>query len=149
LTVHDEDASLFTALQAGAKGYLLKGASLDEITVAVREVASGAAAIPPALAARVLSEFQRMAGQTPAIRGLFSLLTRQEVEVLRLIGRSKTNREIADELSIELTTVKKHVSNIRQKLEVNSRTETALIARSSGLAGVEASAAVVQPSWRP
>ena len=134
LTVHDDNAHLFTALQLGAKGYLLKDATLNDISEGVRDVARGVAAIPPALAARVLTEFQRMANQAPARRNLYSLLTRQEVEILRLIGLDKSNREIADELCVALTTLKKHITNIRHKLEVNSRTEAVLIAQASGLA---------------
>jgi DNA-binding NarL/FixJ family response regulator len=134
LTVHEDDDHLFKALQMGATGYLLKDSSLDEVTLAVREVARGAAAIPPGLAMRVLAEFQRMANQAIASRHLFAALSHQELKVLRLIGLKRTNRQIAEELFVELTTVKKHVTNIRQKLEVNSRVETALLAQSSGLA---------------
>lgn len=133
LTVYGDNEHLFDALQAGARGYLLKDAGLDEVADAVRKVARGAAAIPPALAVRVLAEFQRLGGQAPALRRLYSLLTRQEAEVLRLIGWGRTNKEIAEELVVELTTVKKQVTHIRQKLEINSRTEAVLIAQRSGL----------------
>lgn len=133
LTFHPADDFVFSALQMGAKGCLLKDSTLDELTIAVREVASGVATLPPAVTARVLSELEKLSSQRPAIQSLFSLLTRKEVEVLRLIGLSYTNRQIAAQLHIELTTVKKHITSIRQKLDTGSRAEVALVAHSSGL----------------
>jgi two-component system NarL family response regulator len=138
LTHHEEDANVFTALQAGAKGYLLKATGLkatglDEIACGIRTVAAGGAVIPPVLAPRVLEEFQRMASQPPACRDLFSVLTRREVEVLRRMALNQKNQEIADALDRDVTTIKKHITNIRQKLEVNSRTEAILIAYQGGL----------------
>ncbi len=135
LTVQDDDDALFGALQAGAKGYLLKDAPLDAIAPAVRAVAQRAGAIPPALAARVLAEFGRLATQPEALRHLYSLLTRQEVEVIKLIGAAKTNSQISVLLGVELTTIKKQVTSILKKLEVNSRTQAALVAQQSGLIG--------------
>ncbi len=134
LTVQDDDDALFGALQAGAKGYLLKDAPLDAIAPAVRAVAQKTGAIPPALAARVLAEFSRLADHPQALRHLYSLLTRQEVEVLKLIGAAKTNVQISALLGVELTTIKKQVTSVLKKLEVNSRTQAALIAQQSGLA---------------
>lgn len=133
LTVQDDDDALFGALQAGAKGYLLKDAPLDAIAPAVRAVAQKTGAIPPTLAARVLAEFSRLADHPQALRRLYSLLTRQEVEVLTLIGAAKTNVQISALLSVELTTTKKQVTSILKKLEVNNRTQAALIAQQSGL----------------
>lgn len=133
LTFHPADDLVFSALQMGAKGCLLKDYTLDELTVAVREVAGGVATLPPAVAARVLSELEKLSRQRPVIQNLFSLLTRKEVEVLRLIGLAYTNRQIATHLHIELTTVKKHITSIRQKLGAGSRAQVALVAHSSGL----------------
>ena len=133
LTGSDDDDALFGSLQAGAKGYLLKGSSLEAIAPAVRAVAQKAGAIPPALAARVLAEFGRLAAQPQALSHLYSLLTRQEVEVLKLIGAAKTNTQISALLCVELTTIKKQVTSILKKLEVNNRTEAAIIAQRSGL----------------
>ena len=150
LTVQADDTCLFTALKAGAKGYLLKNASLEEVATGVREVALGRAAIPPALATRVLEEFQRLTSQGPSMQRLFSLLTRQEAEVLKQIGVGRSNKQIGSALSVELTTVKKHITNIRQKLEVNSRMEAALIARDSGLTdmlSIEEMASSNQNRW--
>ncbi len=133
LTVQEDDASLFEALQAGAKGYLLKDAPLAQIPPAIRGVAQGMAALPPALAARVLAEFSRLAALPPAMQHLYSLLTRQEVEVLRLIGSGNTNTRISAYQGVELTTIKKQVTSILKKLEVNTRTDAALIAQKSGI----------------
>lgn len=132
-TYHGDDAHLFEAIRAGAKGYLLKDAEFEEVIEAVRSVALGVAAIPSEIAARVLAEFQRLSAQGPALQQLYDALSRQEIEVLKLIGSGMSNREIAETLSLELTTVKKHITNIRQKLEINSRIEAAQLARASGL----------------
>ena len=133
LTNFDDSAHLFDALQAGAKGYLLKSAVPEEIAQAVRDVAQGHAALPPALAVRVLAEFCRLQEEPSDLRRLFSLLTRQETEVLTRIAQHKTNRRIGEELSVELGTVKKHVSSVLKKLEANNRAEAGEIARRSGL----------------
>ena len=133
LTVHGDDDALFGALQAGAKGYLLKDAPLDTIAPIVRTVAQKAGAIPPALAARVLAEFGRLAAEPEALRHLYSLLSPKEAEVLKLIGSAKTNVQISALFGVELSTTKKQVTSILKKLEVNSRTQAALIAQQSGL----------------
>ena len=133
LTVQDDDGSLFGAMQAGARGYLLKDAPLARLAPAVRDVAQGMGVLPPALVARVLAEFARLAALPPALQNLYGLLTRQEVEVLRLIGAGKTNVQISAILSVEVTTIKKQVGSLLKKLHVNGRTEAAAVARKSGL----------------
>ncbi|NCO95934.1 MAG: DNA-binding response regulator [Armatimonadetes bacterium CG2_30_66_41] len=133
LTVHADDEHLFEALKAGAKGYLLKDATPDEVVEAVRTVAHGGAVLYAPLATRVLAEFQRLTQQKDDLQRLFSQLTRRELECLGLLADGKTNRQIADELFLSLKTVKTHVGNILRKLEVNSRTEAAILAVQSGL----------------
>ncbi len=135
MTVFDDNVHLFEALQAGAKGYLLKNANPSEVAQAVRNVTSGQAAIPPSLAVRVLLEFQRLSGNISGLHHLFSLLTRQETEVLRRLSQDKTNRQICEELCLEMVTVKKHVGNILRKLQANDRTHAVLIARQNGVEG--------------
>jgi DNA-binding NarL/FixJ family response regulator len=133
LTVHADDEHLFEALKAGAKGYLLKDATPDEVVEAVRTVAHGGAVVYAPLATRLLAEFQRLSQQKDDLQRLFSQLTRREMECLQLLAEGKTNRQIADGLFVSLKTVKTHVGNILRKLEVNSRTEAAILAVQSGL----------------
>ena len=134
LTVQDDDVSLFEALKAGARGYLLKDANPQQIAAAVRAVQRGEAVIPPLLAGRVIDEFQRLAEQKEEMRRVFAELSHREVEVLRLIAKGRTNKAIAEELFLSEKTVKNHVSNILRKLEVNSRTEAAILAVQTGIA---------------
>lgn len=133
LTVHDRDELLFEALKAGAKGYLLKDATTEKVIEAVHAVARGETFIPPALVARVVDEFNRISQQRTDMQKLFSELSPREVEVLRLVADGHSNREIGGRLFISEKTVKCHVSNILSKLQVNSRTEAAIIAARSGL----------------
>ena len=133
LTVLEDDAHLFEALKCGATGYLLKNSTTTEIVQAIRAVAAGEAALPPAQAARVLSEFDRLARQRQSLLALFEKLSRTEITVLSLVGEGKTNMQIARSLYVEETTVKSHLTHILRKLEVNNRIEAARIARQSGL----------------
>ena len=133
LTVLEDDAHLFEALKCGATGYLLKNSTATEIAQAIRTVAAGEAALPPAQAARVLSEFDRLARQRQSMLSLFEKLSRTEISVLSLVGEGKTNVQIAHTLSVDLSTVKSHLTHILKKLEVNNRIEAARIARQSGL----------------
>jgi len=133
LTVLEDDAHLFEALKCGATGYLLKNSTTTEIAQAIRAVAAGEAALPPAQAARVLSEFDRLARQRQSLLALFEKLSRTEITVLSLVGEGKTNVQIARTLYVEETTVKSHLTHILKKLEVNNRIEAARIARQSGL----------------
>ena len=133
LTVLEDDAHLFEALKCGATGYLLKNSTATEIAQAIRTVAAGEAALPPAQAARVLSEFDRLARQRQSMLSLFEKLSRTEISVLSLVGEGKTNVQIAHTLSVDLSTVKSYLTHILKKLEVNNRIEAARIAMQSGL----------------
>lgn len=133
LTVCEDDASLFEALQWGAKGYLLKNATPEDVAEAVRKVASGESAIPPALAARVLQEFQRLTQQQDELQKLFRELTPREMDILRGLAAGESNKQIGQRLFLSEKTVRNYVSSILLKLEVNTRTEAALIATRSGL----------------
>jgi DNA-binding NarL/FixJ family response regulator len=129
LTMFDEDESVFQAMRAGARGYLLKGADQEDIVRAVRAVARGDAIFGPALAQRLISYFG--AGRAAAVP--FSGLTDREREVLELIARGRNNAEIARELFISNKTVRNHVSNVFAKLQVTDRAQAIVRAREAGL----------------
>ncbi|HEX2499596.1 MAG: response regulator [Actinomycetes bacterium] len=129
LTISDEEADLYDAIKAGASGYLLKEISTDEVSAAIRAVAGGQSLISPSMASKLLSEFASMIKtkdereQVPAPR-----LTDRELEVLRLVARGMNNREIAKELFISENTVKNHIRNILEKLQLHSRMEAVVYA---------------------
>ncbi len=133
LTVHEDDEHVFEALKAGASGYVLKDAPPAQTLEAIRAAARGEAFLPPALVSRVLAEFGRISRARAAAREVFAQLTRRELEILGLLGQGLRNREIAAGLYISEKTVKNHVSNILSKLQVNDRTEAALLADRHGL----------------
>jgi DNA-binding NarL/FixJ family response regulator len=132
LTMFEDDASVFAAMRAGARGYVLKGADQDEIERAVRAAAAGEAIFGPAIADRVLLHFAQ-GGEHP--RATFPSLTQREREVLSLIANGKGNAAIAHELGINLKTVRNHVSNVFTKLHVSDRASAIVKARESGMAG--------------
>jgi DNA-binding NarL/FixJ family response regulator len=127
LTASDEEADLYEAVKNGASGYLLKDSSIDEVAQAVRVVADGQSLISPSMAIKLLDEFKQMsrADRTavPTPR-----LTERELEVLRLVAQGLNNREIAKQLFISENTVKNHVRNILEKLQLHSRMEAVMYA---------------------
>jgi len=135
LTIYHDDVNVFSAIKAGAAAYVLKDGPLDETIAAVRAVARGEGLLHPSIAARVISEFQRVSAQVaPPKDERFTELTDRELEILKTLATGKRNKEIADELFIAEKTVKNHVSSILWKLQVNSRSEAALLAAKQGLA---------------
>lgn len=134
LTTFDDQEYVFEGLRAGALGYLLKDVSGQELAGAVRTVASGGALIAPSVARKVLAEFSRLAAPAQASkRELVEPLTERELQILALIGGGLTNREIAQRLHLAEGTVKNYVTTILQKLNVDDRTQAALIAQDMGL----------------
>jgi DNA-binding NarL/FixJ family response regulator len=136
LTHSEEHRDLFNALKCGARGYLTKDATVSELVKVVNIIAEGGVIISPPMASKVLQELNLLntAGETePADHG--TQLTKREKEVLTLIGRGATNREIADTLYIAENTVKVHLRNIMEKLHVQSRLKAALMARGKGFNG--------------
>jgi DNA-binding NarL/FixJ family response regulator len=131
LTMLDDDNSVFTAMRAGARGYLLKGASHEEMLLAIRAVAGGQAIFSPGIAARMMEFFNIM--HPAKIPDVFPELTEREREVLHLVAQSYSNAEIAKELVISPKTVRNNVSNILSKLQVADRAEAILQAREAGL----------------
>ncbi len=130
LTSFGEDERLFTALRAGASGYLLKDVEPAELVRSIRTVHGGGAPLSPAVAARVVDEFASGggAGRAPA-----DDLTPRELEVLCLIARGRSNKRIALELGVAEKTVKTHVSHVLAKLGLSDRTQAALYAVREGL----------------
>lgn len=119
LTTFDTDEYIFHALEAGAKGFLLKDASRDELFKAVRTVSKGESSMEPGVAAKVLSRFVQLSQNqaSPA-----DILSAREMDVLRQMATGGANKEIAAALTLSESTVKTHVANIFQKLDVNDRT---------------------------
>jgi len=132
LTISDEEEDLFEAIRAGASGYLLKDIPLDELADSVRAVYGGQSLINPSMAGKLLTEFatlaRRDAEDEPAKHAPAPKLTDREMEVLRLVARGLNNRDIAKELFISENTVKNHVRNILEKLQIHSRMEAVMIA---------------------
>jgi DNA-binding NarL/FixJ family response regulator len=130
LTMFEDDDSVFAAMRAGARGYLLKGSDHDEIVRAIRAVSSGEAIFGPAIATRLMAYFAASPGG-PA--QAFPELTAREREVLELIAQGHSNAAIADRLVLSQKTVRNHVSNIFTKLQVADRAQAIVRARKAGL----------------
>jgi DNA-binding NarL/FixJ family response regulator len=131
VTMFEDDDSVFAAMRAGARGYLLKDSSSQEVGHAIRAVASGEAIFGPEVAQRLISFFS---APSPAVsRRAFPELTEREEEVLSLVAQGKTNQQIAKELFVSLKTVRNHVSNIFLKLQVADRAQAVIRAREAGL----------------
>jgi DNA-binding NarL/FixJ family response regulator len=133
LTMFDDDDSVFAAMRAGARGYLLKGTNQAEVVRAVHLTAAGGALFGPAVADRVVEFFARPRASTQTAP--FPQLTDREREILDLIARGHNNTMIAARLSISEKTVRNHVSNILNKLAVADRSQVIVRAREAGLGG--------------
>jgi DNA-binding NarL/FixJ family response regulator len=127
LTVSDDEADLYDAVKSGASGYLLKDSSIEEVAQAIRVVADGQSLISPSMAIKLLDEFKQMA-RTDRQAVVTPRLTERELEVLRLVAQGLNNREIAKQLFISENTVKNHVRNILEKLQLHSRMEAVMYA---------------------
>ena len=130
VTMFEDDNSVFAAMRAGARGYILKGADQNEMLRAIRSVGRGEALFGPTIATRLMNYFTTPA---EASRQAFPELTPREVEILELIAQGLDNPEIARRLSISSKTVRNHVSNIFNKLQVTDRVQAALRAREAGM----------------
>ena len=133
LTKFGDDENVFSAIKAGALGYVLKDAGLDEIAHVVRSAMNGDGFLSPALVTRMMSEFNRLSDSALHNRKLFAELSRREVEVLECIAAGMKNAAIADKLFLSEKTVKSHVGSILKKLHVNDRAEAAMLAKESGI----------------
>ena len=135
LTMFEDDDSIFSAMRAGAQGYLLKEASGDELARAVEAVGSGQAIFGPSVARRVMAFFRAAASGLGATSPPFPELTAREREVLELIAEGRNNMTIATRLGLSEKTVRNHVSNILNKLQVVDRAQAIVRAREAGLGG--------------
>lgn len=131
VTMFEDDDSVFAAMRAGARGYILKGADQDEMLRAIRAVANGEALFGPAIADRLMGFFSSPPASAPA--QTFPELTEREHEVLELIAQGLNNRQIARQLFIAEKTVRNHVSNIFNKLQVADRAQAIIRARDAGM----------------
>jgi len=129
LTISDEEADLYDAIKAGATGYLLKEISIEEVASAIRAVHGGQSLISPSMASKLLTEFTSMSKkaddrqQVPTPR-----LTDREMDVLKLVAKGLGNRDVALQLNISENTVKNHIRNILEKLQLHSRMEAVVYA---------------------
>jgi DNA-binding NarL/FixJ family response regulator len=131
VTMYEDDHSVFTAMRAGARGYLLKGASPDEVLRAIAAVGSGEAIFSPSIATRLIDFFAAL--QPTALPQALPELTEREQEILALIAQGQSNTAIAKQLSLSPKTVSNYVSNIFSKLQVADRAQAMLRARQAGL----------------
>ncbi len=130
LTMFEDDDSVFAAMRAGARGYLLKGADRSEVGRAINAVGSGEAIFSPAIAHRLMQYFATIA---PQPRQVFPQLSERERDVLELVAQGRSNAEIAEHLVLSQKTVRNHVSNIFAKMQVADRAEAIVRARDAGL----------------
>jgi DNA-binding NarL/FixJ family response regulator len=135
LTMYDDDATVFTAMQAGAQGYLLKGADQDEIVGAIRAVAAGQAIFGPGIASRVLGYFAAPPVSTAPADQPFPELTDRERDILTLLAGGRRTAQIAAELYLSPKTVSNNLTAIFAKLEVTDRAAAIIRAREGGLGG--------------
>ena len=131
LTMYEDDDSVFAAMRAGARGYLLKGVDQVEVLRAINAVSSGEAIFSPSIARRLIHYFSTL---EKTVSPVFPELTEREREVLTLIAQGHTNAAIAEKLFLSPKTVRNHVSTIFSKLQVASRAEAIIRARDAGLA---------------
>ncbi len=136
LSAYDDDQFVFSLLEAGAAGYLLKSVRGRELIDAVRQVYAGESVLHPAIARKVLNRFVPAAGKTAGQKPA-EMLSEREIEVLKLATRGFSNQDIADELCLSLRTVQAHLGHIFNKLQVSSRTEAVVRALKEGWVTLE------------
>jgi DNA-binding NarL/FixJ family response regulator len=133
LTISAEDGDVMDAMMAGACGYLLKDASVEELVTGVRAAAAGESSISPRIATKVLARLRHDAGEREEATKMNTGLSDREIEVLRLLAEGKGNSEIAQELFISPKTVKNHIASILMKLQIDNRIQAAVYAVRSGI----------------
>jgi DNA-binding NarL/FixJ family response regulator len=133
LTISDQDEDVMNAIVAGACGYLLKDASMDDLIKGIASAAVGESLISPHIAAKVLQRVRSTAADTEGAETIRAELSDREIEVLKLIANGKDNAQIARDLVISPKTVKNHISNILMKLQIDNRIQAAVYAVRSGI----------------
>jgi DNA-binding NarL/FixJ family response regulator len=133
LTISDQDSDVMDAILAGACGYLLKDASIEELIAGIESAARGESLISPTIAAKVLQRVRATSTQPEIANTIRAELSDREIEVLKLIANGKDNAVIAGELHISPKTVKNHISNILMKLQIDNRIQAAVYAVRSGI----------------
>jgi two-component system NarL family response regulator len=130
LTSSEDEANLFEAIRAGANGYLLKDVPPEEVAAGIRGLHGGHSLVSPMMAAKLLTEFAQLSSQSlaPAPELEVPRLTKRELTILRCVARGQLNREIAADLFISENTVRNHIRNILDKLQMHSRMEAAMYA---------------------
>jgi len=133
LTISDQDADVMDAILAGACGYLLKDASIEELIRGIRSASVGESLISPHIASKVLQRVRASSTEPGVAETIRSELSDREIQVLKLIANGKDNAQIAGELHISPKTVKNHISNILMKLQIENRIQAAVFAVRSGI----------------
>ena len=134
LTTFDEEEYIYGALRAGASGFLVKDMALDDIFAAIRVVAEGDALIAPSVTRRLIGQFAAGAARRPsASERVLRGITDREREVLTLVGRGRSNSEIAEDLVISVATVKAHMARLLTKLDARDRVQLVILAYEAGL----------------
>ncbi|MDI6689516.1 MAG: response regulator transcription factor [Actinomycetota bacterium] len=134
--MHDDDHYLFGAIKAGARGYVLKEATVEELVESIKATVKGESTLNPILARRILDEFAN-SQKAEIVQGDFDKLTQREKEILKFLAGGKKNKEIAKKLFISEKTVKNHLSNILHKLHCNDRTQAVLEGVRLGIIEIE------------
>ena len=132
-SMHDDNDSVFAAMRAGARGYILKGADGEEIMRAVHAAANGEAIFSPAIARRMIDFFSAVRAPATAPKDAFPELTAREREILESLSAGRTNQQIAEQFVLSPRTVRNHLSNIFSKLQVTNRAQAIILARDHGI----------------
>jgi len=129
LTVHESDEYLLKAISYGAKGYLLKNTPINNLLASIKGMERGELALSRSMSSKIITEFSHTNSEFDAINEQVKLLTEREREIFLLLGKDVSNQEIADRLTISVSTVKVHIHNILKKLSLTNRRETGQLAR--------------------
>jgi DNA-binding NarL/FixJ family response regulator len=133
LTMYRDQQRMLQAMKSGARGYLLKSASIREVAQAIRTVHAGGMLVEPDMAGVIVNELRRLSEQTKGGQRLLDLLTEKELEIVRYIATGMSNKEIADRLAYSEKTVKNYLSIIFHKLNIRDRTQAAILALRQGV----------------